>query len=163
MQVCEYLERCCYGEKSFINPDTGKPGNVVWVCQSMGKGKGEAKFSIVISGMLPYPDGSRYKKIMYSSGKDKPEVLHVMYRMTAGYHRNCTWGSKKTDGTPRFKSSRYGTTSVQETRSGFKKGDVKLTKSSKQYYCKDCQGKVYIERDDEGNAFCVDCGKKMFG
>lgn len=161
MQVCEYLEKCCYGQDSFQE-------KVVWVCQSMGKGKGVAKFSIVISGMLPYPDGSKYKKIMYSNTPKRPEVLHVMYRMTAGYHRENTWGGKKSDGTPRFKSSRYkqehGGTSVQESKSGFKgTGGSGLTKSNKQYYCKACQGKVYIERDGEGNAYCVDCGKKMFG
>ena len=155
MQVCEYLEKVLYGDKSFIE-------KCVWVGMSMGKDKGIAKFTIPYSNMLPYPDGSVYKKIMYSSGKDKPEVLHIMYRMTAGAHRGATWGGKKSDGTPRFKSSRYESTSVQETKSGFK--DVsKLTKSNKQYYCKNCQGKVYVERDDDGNAYCVDCGKKMFG
>ena len=125
----------------------------------MGKDRGEAKFNIVISGMLPYPDGSLFKKVMYSSSKTKPEMLHVMYRMTAGRHRNNTWGGKKTDGTPRFKSKRYGTTSVQETKGSSGSG---LTKSNKQYYCKSCKGNVYIERDNEGNAYCVDCGKKMF-
>ena len=152
MQVCEYLEKCCYGQDSFQE-------KVVWVCQSMGKDKGVAKFSIVISGMLPYPDGSKYKKVMYSNSPKKPEVLHVMYRMTAGYHRGCTWGGKKSDGTPRFKSTRYKTDN-QGTKSV---GGSGMTKSDKQYYCKNCQGKVYVERDNEGNAYCVDCGKKMFG
>lgn len=153
MQACEYLEKVLYGEASFKD-------KVVWVGLSMGKGKPVAKFSIVISLMLPYPDGDIYKKVMYSSSSKKPKELYVMYRMTAGAHRGCTWGGKKSDGTPRFKSSRYGTTSVQDTKSGFKGS---MTKSSKQYYCKNCQGKVYIERDNEGNAYCVDCGKKMFG
>lgn len=151
MQVCEYLEKCCYGQDSFQE-------KVVWVCQTMGKDKGVAKFSIVISGMLPYPDGSLFKKVMYSGKKSNPETLHVMYRMTAGYHRACTWGSKKTDGTRRFKS-RFGTTSVQESGGS---GGSGLTKSNRQYYCKNCAGKVFIERDNEGNAYCVDCGKKMF-
>ncbi|MBA7578639.1 hypothetical protein ES708_20504 [subsurface metagenome] len=153
MQVCEYLEKCCYGQDSFQE-------KVVWVCQTMGKDKGVAKFSIVISMMLPYPDGSLIKKVMYRSKKSNPETLHVMYRMTAGAHRACTWGGKKSDGTPRFKRKKYETTSVQETKSS---GGSGLTKSNKQYYCKGCQGKVYIERDDAGNAYCVDCGKKMFG
>ena len=152
MQVCEYLEKVLYGDKSFIE-------KCVWVGMSMGKDKGIAKFTIPYSNMLPYPDGSMYKKVMYSSGKGKPEVLHVMYRMTAGAHRGATWGGKKSDGTPRFKSSRYKTDN-QGTKGT---GGSGMTKSDKQYFCKNCQGRVYIERDNEGNAYCVDCGKKMFG
>jgi hypothetical protein len=154
MQVGEFLEKALYGEASFKD-------KVVWVGMSMGGNRGVAKFSIVISLMLPYPDGSLYKKVMYSNSPKKSKELHVLYRMTMGAHRNCTWGGKKSDGTPRFKSKRYGTTSVQETKGGFKNVGG-MTKSNKQYYCKGCQGQVYIERDKEGNAYCVDCGKKMF-
>ena len=152
MQVCEWLEKVLYGEASFKD-------KVVWVGLTMGKDRGVAKFTIVKSLMLPYPDGSLLKKVMYSSSSKKSQELHVMYRMTMGAHRACTWGGKKSDGTPRFKGRNYGTTSVQESKVS---GGSGLTKSNKQYFCKSCQGKVFIERDNEGNAYCVDCGKKMF-
>ncbi|TKJ26213.1 MAG: hypothetical protein CEE42_05220 [Promethearchaeota archaeon Loki_b31] len=156
MQVGEFLEKV-------LPPRDGKnpfDGKVVWVGLSMGGNRGIAMFSIVKSLMLPYPDGSQYKKVMYSNSPKKNKELHVLYRMTMGAHRNCTWGGKKSDGTPRFKSKRYGTTSVQGTKGSSGGG---MTKSSKQYYCKGCAGKVYIERDNDGNAYCVNCGKKMFG
>ena len=152
MQVGEFLEKVLYGEASFKD-------KVVWVGLAMGKDRGVAKFTIVKSLMLPLADGSLFKKVMYSSSSKKPQELHVLYKMTMGAHRACTWGGKKSDGTPRFKSTRYGTTSVQESGGS---GGSGLTKSNKQYYCKNCQGKVFVERDDEGNAYCVDCGKKMF-
>lgn len=158
MQVGEFLEKVLYGENSFLDKE-GKRGKVVWVGMKMGGNRGTAKFAIVVSLMLPYSDGSVYKKVMYTNSPKKNKELHVMYRMTMGAHRNCTWGGKKSDGTPRFKSSKYGSTSVQETKGT---GGGGLKKSDKQYYCSNCKGKAYIERDNDGNAYCVDCGRKMF-
>lgn len=156
MQIGEWLEKLPFGDKSFGDKS-------VWVVMKGGGKLGDCKFAIPYSAMMPFDNGDVYRKVTKKNKDTGAQEKYVHYKMTKGSHRGCTWGGKKSDGTPRFKSTKYGTTSVQETRSGFKKGDVKLVKSNKQYYCKDCQGKVYIERDPEGNAYCVDCGKKMFG
>ena len=146
MEIGEWLEELPYSDKSFKEKS-------VWVTMKGGGKLGQCLFSIPYSLMIPFADGDLYKKAVYR-GKN-----YVKYRMTKGAHNSCTWGKKRDDGTRMFKSSRvYGTVT---TGGGGVVGA--RTKGTKQYFCKNCRKNVDIERDNQNNAFCTDCGQKMFG
>ncbi len=145
MEIGEWMEELAYGDKSFKE-------KVVWVTMKGGGKLGMCLFAIPLSMMLPNADGRAYK-IAEWRGK-----TYVIYRMTKGVHNSATWGKKKADGTKMFKSSKvYGN---QSSSSG---GSSGRTRGSKKYFCKKCGLHVDIERDEKNNAYCVDCGNKMFG
>ena len=140
MEIGTFMEELAYGDKSFKEKS-------VWIIQSSG-GNRKVFFSIPLSMMIP-KDGKAYKIVEYR-GK-----TYILYKMTKGMHYSCHFGKKKSDGKTRmFKSTKdYRNTGSSGSRQ----------KSNKQYFCKTCQKQVFIERDSQNNAYCTDCGTKMFG
>ena len=107
--------------------------------------------------MIPFESGDVYRKVLRKNVKSGEDELHVHYRMTRKAHHGYTWGKKKSDGTPMFKSRYY------KAKMGEGGGEGGRTKGTKQYFCKNCKKAVDIERDNSNNAYCCECGNKMFG
>ena len=145
MEIGEWLEQLAYNEASFKDKS-------VWVTMKAGGKLGMVLFSIPFSLMIPFSDGSLYKRIEF---RGKP---HILYKMTKGAHNSCTWGKKKEDGTRMFKSNKnYGGGGSNINQSSGR------TRGNKQYFCKKCNKQTSIERDKANNAYCVDFCNKMFG
>ena len=145
MEIGTFMEELAYGDKSFKDKS-------VWITQVSGGKIGKVFFSVPYSMMIPNRDGKAYKIVEYRAKK------YVLYKMTKGMHNSCHFGKKKSDGKTRmFKSTKnYGNT-------GNSGSSGSRQKSNKQYFCKTCQKQVFIERDGQNNAYCTDCGTKMFG
>ncbi len=151
MEIGTWLEKLPYAEN---DPKGGSlKEKSVWVSLFGGKKLGMCPFSIPYSGMIPFPDGDLYKIVMVKGER------FIKYKMTKGWHNSCTWGKKKTDGTRMFKSSKTYGAGVSTTGTT---GGSGLTRTPKTYYCNTCKSQKYLERDDKGNAYCVDCGSKVF-
>lgn len=145
MEIGEWMEQLAYAEKSFKEKS-------VWVTMKGGGKLGMCLFSIPYSMMLPNVEGKAYKTAEWR-GK-----TYIIYRMTKGAHNSATWGKRKPDGTKMFKSSKvYGNRDTVDVSS------LGRTRGSKKYFCKSCKIQVDVERDGNNNAYCVDCGNKMFG
>ena len=152
MEICEFVEKLLYGEASFTK------GGGVWVGIYGGKNSpckdGICKFCMPIAAMIPFDDGDKYRKTERKNMKTEQMEPYVWYRMTRKAHSEYTWRKKKKDGTPMFKSKWYKG-AEDSSVSGRKKGN-------KQYRCNKCQKMVDIERDNNNNAYCCDCGTLMF-
>ncbi len=160
-QLCEWIERLLY-------PDNGRDsisesGKGIWI-RINGKSckDGICKFNMPLSTMIPYDTGDLYKFIMVLVGSKGNRVLvkHVRYQMMKGVHRSAQFGKKNAKGERMFKSNRtYGTSSGDGGGANSSGG---RRRGTKQYFCKICKSNRDIERDGRGNAYCVDCGTKMF-
>lgn len=163
MEICEYVEKATYGEDSFRKFDkergmiTDEPALAIWIDMYMGEHLGVLKWAIPVSAMIPFENGDIYRKTYRMNMKTKKKELFVWYRMVKKSHADYTYNKNKSDGTPMLKSKawreKYGQGGA--VTSGRRRGD-------KQYWCQSCRRDVDIERDNSNNAYCCNCGKKMF-
>jgi len=152
MEICEFVEKLLYGDDSFTK------GGGVWIGIYAGEKLGLTKHCIPLAAMVPFDDGDQYRMTERKNMKTDQLEAYVWYRMTRKAHRDYTFGKKKQDGTPMFKSKYY---KVKEGGGGGISGGRK--KGTKQYRCNKCGRNVDVERDDNNNCYCCDCGTKLFG
>lgn len=183
MELCEFVEKAMYGEDSFKSYNTGEKAGLpsaVWVGLYGGEAlakmvnikhpeyNGVIPHSIPVDAMVPFENGEIFRKVMRLNIRTNKMELYVHYRMMRKTHRDYTWGKKKTDGTPAFKSKYYkakmasqGVGNVSDAGVIVKRGGMVL--SPKRYQCATCKQQVFVKRDGSGSAWCSNCNAKMFG
>ncbi len=168
-ELCEWIERLLNPEGNSIS----EGGKSIWIrvssqsCKKFQDDDGYyCKFSMPLSGFVPFEDGDLYKFKMVNIGKtgQRRLVKHVHYRMMRSWHSNCQF-SKKIDGKYVFKRKNQFQNNNSQNSQNYSNTDSVGSgrkRGNKQYGCKTCRKQVDIERDNQGNAYCMVCGNKMF-